>query len=661
LSDRPALQASIDEEHGSREAGRLETPRFSQPDGVARFLVRLIAIALSLFQLYTAAFGVYEQFQQRATHLAFGLALIALTYRVDPRTTRVEPLDWLFGIVAVLSAIQVLLDYKALMNRIAYVDPVPAATLAAAIGLTAVTLEACRRTIGVGLALVCLAFIAYALLGHLVPGDFGHPGVAFTDLMETFYLSGEGIFGIPIGVSATYVYVFVLFGSFIMRIGLMQLFADLALALAGASHGGPAKVAVICSALFGTISGSGIANAITTGSFTVPLMKRVGYSPHFAAGVESAASMGGNIMPPIMGAAAFIMADFLGVPYVEVAIAATIPALLYFLGIGTMVHFEARARGMPRLPRDQLPSAWAALRARGHLLLPVVALIWFLVAGWSVMFAGVAATLSAIPVSYLRRETRLTLPRLIDALEASAITSLPVIAACAVVGIIIGVIAQTGLGVKMASAILSFAGGSLFLTLALAMAASLILGLGLPTTPTYIITAALTAPALVKFGVPPLAAHLFVFYYGILADITPPTAIAPYAVAGIANADPNKTCWAACGVALSGFIVPFVFCYEPVMLDPLLRLKGSTLIGFASVVASALLGIVLLSGALIGWLRCRATLFERAVMLLGGVCLIVPGAVTDAAGIAAAALVAALQTLRLRRQPLPESSSRSSP
>lgn len=646
------IAAAIDEERGAREAERLETPRFAPPAGWCRRLVTAVAVAFSGFQLYTAVFGTLEPLVQRPIHLAFAVALIALTYRLHwpgQDSSRVGLLDWLFLLVGVWSVLHVVIEGARLRDRIFFVDPLTPMDMAAATTLVLVTLEICRRTVGGGLSLVTIGFLAYALLGHWMPGSSAHPSMSISDLLETVYLSNESIFGIPLGVSATYVFVFILFGAFIMRLGLMGLFVDLAMAAAGATAGGPAKVAIFCSALFGTISGSGIANAITCGSFTIPLMKRVGYRPQFAAGVEAAASMGGNIMPPIMGAAAFIMADLLGVAYVEVAIAAIIPAIFYFLGIGTMVHMEALKTGLARLPKDGLPRAGQVLLRRGHLLLPVVGLVYMLMTGWNVMTAGVVGIALTVAVSLLRPDTRMTPGRLIEILEWSAMTALPVVAACAVVGIVIGVIAQTGVGVKLASAILGLAGGSMLLTLVFAMLASLLLGLGLPTTPTYIITAALTAPALVQFGIPAIAAHMFVFYFGILADITPPTAIAPYAVAGIAGADPNKTCYTACMLAASGFIVPFVFAHDPVMLDPLLHKPGSTLVDLVLVIAETGLGIVLLSGAFIGWLRINATVVERCLMFAGGACLMAPSPPAAFAGLALGIAVWLLQTVRLAR------------
>jgi TRAP transporter 4TM/12TM fusion protein len=652
-SDAPAV--ALDELRGAEEADKLETPRFAPPLGSTRHVVRIVAVSFAMFQLYAATFGGIEQYMLRASHLAFALALVALVYPAvlrkpgSPARTSVSLLDWAFLALAVWSCLHVLLDYDRLMNRIAFSDPLTTSDLLASVALIVVVLEACRRVLGWTLVIVALAFLGYALFGNWIPGYFGHTQFALQDTLETIYLSGEGIFGIPIGVSATYVFIYIMFGAFIMRLGLMQLFVDFGMALAGRSAGGPAKVAVICSALFGTISGSGLANAITCGTFTIPLMKRVGYRGHFAAGVEAAASMGGNIMPPIMGAAAFIMADFLRVPYTTVAVAAIVPAVLYFLGIGAMVHFEALKRGIGRIPDAEIPKLGTALLKRGHLLIPVVGLVYFLFTGWSVMFAAVAGIALCVVVSFFNAATRMTPGRLLAAFEWSAMTALPVVTACAIVGIVIAVIAQTGVGVKFAGAIVALGGGKMIFTLIFAMIASLVLGLGLPTTPNYIIAAALTAPALVQFGLPAIAAHFFVFYYGILADITPPTAIAPYAVAAIAKADPNKTCMSACMIALSGLIVPFVFAYEPAMLDPLLRQPGTTLYLFLSVSISAAVGVIALSAALIGYLRCPATRVERIVLAVGAILLIVPGRVSDAIGAGLVVTIIATQSLRIRR------------
>ncbi|UCE31240.1 MAG: TRAP transporter permease [Burkholderiales bacterium] len=649
------LKASIDEQRGAREAERLETPRYAMPEGVTRQLVAVIAICFAAFQLYTAAFGLYEQYIQRSVHLAFGLALVALTFRFRGRGGRLSRapgiLDWLYFGACLFASLWVVYDYDRLMERIFFVDPLSYGDYAAGILLILVVLEACRRTVSWELSLLSLAFLAYGYWGQFMSGDFQAPPSTFTNLLENVYLSGDGILGVPLGVSASYVFLFILFGAFIMRIGLMQFLSDVSLAIAGGTTGGPAKVAVLCSAFFGTLSGSGIANAITTGSFTIPLMKRVGYPGHFAAGVEATSSMGGNIMPPVMGAAAFVMADLLGIDYLQVVVAAIIPAALYFFGVGTMVHFEALRRGLERLPRNQLPRLWPTFLHGWYLLLPVAVLMYFLTTGWSVTFSGLMATLSTIPVSWVRKESRITPRRLYEILEFGAITALPVIAAVAVVGIIIGVIAHTGLAVKLAFAIVNFSQGSLFVTLILAMIASLVLGLGLPTTPTYIIVAALTAPALIQYGLDPITAHFFVFYYGILADITPPTAIASYALAGIANANPKRTMMAACMIALAGYIVPFVFAFEPAMLDPFLRKEGASFVALLSSVFSAAVGIGMLSMALIGWMRMAMSKAERLALGAGALFLCAPEITSDLIGVGTLAAVFVVQSVRKARLP----------
>jgi len=644
------IDARLDEERAIREAERLEAPRFSLPEGFARQLVGFVAVCFSAFQLYTAAFGAFEQYIQRSVHLAFGVALIALTYRIRSRggivPRRPSLFDWTFLAIGLYASLWVVFSHERLMMRVFQVDPLSLGDYAAGIVLIVVVLEVCRRTVSWELSLLSLVFLAYGYWGYILPGNFQAPASSFTNLLETVYLSGDGILGVPLGVSATYVYLFILFGGFITRIGLMQFLSDVALAIAGSTTGGPAKVAVLCSAFFGTLSGSGIANAITTGAFTVPLMKRVGYQPHFAAGTEAAASMGGNIMPPIMGAAAFVMADFLGVDYLQVAVAAIIPALLYFFGVGTMVHYEALRSGLPRLPRNQLPKLWPTFTKGWYLLLPVAVLMYFLTTGWSVTFSGLMSIVSTLPVSWVRRESRITPAKLYSILESGAITALSVIAAVAAVGIIIGVIAHTGFAVKLAFEIVNFAQNSLFVTLLLAMVASLILGLGLPTTPTYIIVAALTAPALIQFGMAPITAHFFVFYYGILADITPPTAIASYALAGIAKANPQRTMMTACAISLAGYIVPFVFAFEPAMLDPFLAKPETTLLAVISSTASAAAGIVMLSMAVIGWMRIKALVAERIVLAAGALSLCIPGIVSDLIGLCAFVIVFATQTFR---------------
>ena len=417
-----------------------------------------------------------------------------------------------------------------------------------------------------------------------------HDGESALNLIDQQMLTTQGVFGIPTLVSATFIFLFVVFGSVMSYGGLLRFFTDAALAVAGHTQGGAGKVAVISSGLFGTVNGSAIANAVTTGAFTIPLMKRAGYRPAFAAGVEACASMGGQLIPPVMGAAAFIMAETLQMPYSSIAIAAAIPGVLYFVAVGVMVHFEAARQGLPVLPRHELPRLAAVLRRDFHLLGGPAVLVWFLVQGRSPMFAGFWALVVAFALSWLRRETR------IDARRIFAIL------------------------------------------------AALVLGTGLPTSATYIITSIMAAPALEQLGVPKLVAHMFVFYFGILADLTPPTAISTYATSSIAGADVWRTQWLAMLLALSGFVIPFSFAYDPALL-----LIGGSVPHIALRTAAATLGIVMLGAGLIGYFRAPTRPWERALLLAGALLLILPGVWSDLAGVACFAIVVVSQRAAGRR------------
>jgi TRAP transporter 4TM/12TM fusion protein len=462
-------------------------------------------------------------------------------------------------------------------------------------------------------------------------------------LVDQQTMTTGGVFGIPTLVSATFIFLFVVFGSVMQRGGLLGFFKDLGLAVAGSTRGGAGKVAVIASGLFGTINGSAIANAVTTGSLTIPLMIRAGYRPSFAAGVEATASMGGQLIPPVMGAAAFIMAETLGVPYATIALSAAIPGVLYFVAVGVMVHFEAAREGLPVLPRAELPRLGAVLRRDLHLLAGPAVLVWFLVEGRSPLFAGFWALVVAVVASWVRPETRIGPRGAAGALVDAAQNAMPVALACATVGIVVGVISLTGLGLKLASGIVSISGGHLLTTLVLTMIAALVLGTGLPTSATYIITSIIAAPALVKLGLPPLVAHMFVFYFGILADLTPPTAISTYATSSIAGADIWQTQWKGMMLALSGFIIPFSFAYDPALL-----LLGATVFEIVLRTAAATLGIVMLGAGLIGYFLAPTRWWERTALMVGACLLIFPGAVSDLLG--AACFVAVLVSQRLARR-----------
>jgi TRAP transporter 4TM/12TM fusion protein len=464
-------------------------------------------------------------------------------------------------------------------------------------------------------------------------------------MLDQLYMTTEGIFGIPLSVSASYVLIFVLFGAFMERTGTGQLFMDFAMALTGHTAGGPGKVSVVSSSLFGTISGSAVANVMVDGPISIPLMKRSGFPPHFAAGVEATASTGGQIMPPIMGAAAFVMAEFLAVSYGQVIIWAIIPAILYYIACFAAVHFEAKRRGLLGLPRSELPRLGLVMRERGHLFIPVVGILVVMYSGYSAPMAALIGTLLCFPVAALRRSTReyLNWPNFAGAVVDGAKNALGVALACACAGIVIGVVTLSGLGIVFTQFVVGLAQDTLILALVLTMLAGIVLGMGMPTTPAYIILTALLVPAIIKLGVIPPAAHMFAFYFAVLSAITPPVALAVYAAAGIAKADLWKSGWAAVKIGAAGFIVPFMCIYEPALL-----MIGSwpNIIG-AFVTASC--GILLFAAGLHGYFLATANHWQRVLLVAAGLMLIDPGLVTDIAGAVLAAIVV-LSQLHERRQ-----------
>jgi TRAP transporter 4TM/12TM fusion protein len=585
-----------------------------------------LAVVWSVFQLYTAQAGMFDLLIQLPLHVAFAVALAFLTAPVASGVVRWW--DRLAALLALACGAYYAAHNARLVSRMPMVDDPARLDVVVGVLLLGLLLEASRRHIGSALVLLALAFVAYAFAGPWFPGFLSHGGVGILKFLDQQTLTVEGIFGIPTLVSATFIFLFVLFGGVMQHGGLLRFFTDLALAIAGGTRGGAGKVAVISSGLFGTVNGSAIANAVTTGAFTIPLMQRAGYRAEFAAGVEATASMGGQLIPPVMGAAAFIMAETLGVSYWTIAVSAAIPGVLYFVAVGVMVHFEAARQGLPVLPRSELPPFWSVLRRDVHLLAGPGVLLYFLVDGRSPLFAGFWALIVALGVSQLRRQTRIGPAQAWTILVDSASNAMPVALACATVGIVVGVVSLSGLGLKLASGIVGIAQGNLFATLILTMLAALVLGTGLPTSATYIITSIMAAPALVQLGVPKLVAHMFVFYFGILADLTPPTAISTYATSSIAGADVWRTQWLAMMLALSGFIIPFSFVYDPAIL-----LINASVPHVAWRTAATTLGIVMLGAGLIGYLRAPTRRWERAALLAGAVLLIFPGAVSDALGI----------------------------
>ena len=649
--------------------------RFRILSGWQGKLVALIAVAMSCFHFYTSGFGLLLAQKQGAVHLAFTLALVFLLYPASSKQSKTSGIpfyDFILGAIGVASALYLVVFFNELVTRAG----LPTQTdLIMGFLLIATLLEATRRISNP--VLPCLAIIAllYCYFGRSMPDMLAHRGFNVARIVNHMYLGTEGIFGTPLEVSSTFVFMFILFGAVLEKTGLGKFIIDLSLALAGWSTGGPAKVAVGSSGLMGTVSGSSVANVCTTGMFTIPLMKSVGYEPYFAGAVEAVASTGGQIMPPVMGAAAFIMAQILGVPYIEVAIAAVVPALLYYFAVMVQVHFEACRLGLRGIPWKQLPPLGPLLKTKGFLLIPLVAIIYFLLAGYTPLKAAFNGILVSFVLSWLNKETRLTPAKLYDAFQSGARSAIGVACACATVGMVVGMGTLTGLALKIAGAIVAMAevspdgslaalGASLFslapgaevtaetaalaltkiFTLFFTMIASLILGMGLPTTANFIVTSTMAAPALFLLGVPPMAAYMFVFYFGIAADLTPPVALAAYAGAGIAGSDPMKTGVTSFKLALAGFLVPYIYVYNPMLLfidvEPFYM---------AQAICTALIGVFLLAMFTIGYFKAHLAWYMRVLAFVGAICLLIPGTMSDLFGLAVLGVIYVMQTAKAKK------------
>lgn len=605
--------------------------------------VSLLAIGFTLYQLVTTILPPPPAQIHRALHLGFGLCLIFLLFSPTRRRTTagVSVADALLALLGLAVGGYWFFAFDGLVQRAGNLT-----TLDAIVGAVAIllVLEGARRVVGWPIVIIATLFLLYALFGKEIPGFLGHRGVSLERLISHMYYTTEGILGVPLGVSAKFIFLFILFGVFLERTGVGAYFNDLALVLAGRRVGGPAKVAVFSSALQGTISGSSVANVVTSGSFTIPMMKRLGYRPSFAGATEAASSTGGQLMPPIMGAAAFLMAEAINVPYAEIALAATIPALLYFAGIWIMVHFEARKTGLRGLRDDELPDRREVLK-KLYLLLPIGVIIYFLMSGTSTERAALYGILATIAVGTLRKETRMGLRDIVLALADGAKAALSVIAATATAGIIVGVVTLTGLGLKFANGLVELSGGIPILTLFFTMVASLVLGMGVPTTANYIITSTMTAPAIVQLGYPVLAAHMFAFYFGILADITPPVALAAFAASAISGASFLRTGIDSVRLAIAAFLVPYVFVFSPQML-----LINTTLPEALWVAVTAFVGMIGVGAGVIGfWLRPLRSV-ERLLAIGAGLALVVPGVASDAAGLVVLGGLWGLQLAQKRRQ-----------
>jgi TRAP transporter 4TM/12TM fusion protein len=608
---------------------------------VLAWTVAAIAVAMSLYHMYVAAFGPPEAVIFRGTHLLFALTLVCLLYPLAPRRAAAWRIaDAVLLVAGWAAVLHIFVNYEYYTNRIIYIDELTALDRFYAVVIVLVVLEATRRVIGWALPLTAICFVVYAAFFTTVKTPV---------LMEQIYLSTEGIFGSTLGVSASYVMLFVLFGAFMERSGTGQLFMDFAMSITGHSAGGPGKVAVVSSSLFGTVSGSAVANVMVDGPITIPLMKRTGFRPPFAAAVEAVASTGGQLMPPIMGAAAFVMAEFLAVPYAQVALWAAIPALLYYLAVFFSVHFEAKRYQLAGVPKHELPRFSHVMLQRGHLFVPILVVLFGLLLGYSAPLAALVAALACLPIALLRPLTRagISWRSVLGALEDGARNTLAVAMACACAGIVIGCVTITGLGISFTQVVIALAQDSLLLALVLMALAGIVLGMGMPTTPAYIVMVALLVPAVIKLGAVTPAAHMFALYFAILSAITPPVALAVFAAAGLAKANMWSTGWASMRAAAPAYIVPFMFVYEPALLT--IGAWTTTL----HALVSASLGVILLAAGLFGYLLRPAPMWQRALLVVAAFCLIKPGWLTDLVGLALAAVVVAAQVLSTRARVVP--------
>ena len=602
-------------------------------------LITVIAVAWTVFQLYTGFFGLFPAVLQRSTTLGFALVLTFLGYksRKKGRGGTIPFYDWILAALSVAVVVYLYMNMESLVARGG--SPVPSDVVMGCIAIILV-IEAARRVVGLPLVVVALVFLAYAFMGPHFPGLLGHRGYSLERVASQMYITLEGILGTPMSVATTFVFAFIIFGTFLEATGGAKQFIDLAFSLTGRFMGGPAKTAVVASGLLGTISGSSLANVVTTGSFTIPLMKQCGYRPSFAGGVEASASSAGQIMPPVMGAAAFIMAEMTGIPYLRICGAAAIPAVLYYLSILLTVDLEARRTHLKGADADQIPPFWPTLLKSAPLLLPLVTIVVLMVMGFSPLRAALMATLVMVIGSFFSKESRLSPAAFLNALKKSALGAVSVTAACAICGIITGVITLTGLGLKLSDLILHASGGKLIPTLALTMIASIILGMGLPTTAKYIVLSAIAAPAMTTLGVPMIGAHLFILYFGVIAEVTPPVALTSYAGAAVARAPGIETALQGLRISIAAFFIPYMF-----VLYPSLLFEHASAAGVASGLLSSFLGVICLAAASIGYLFGELAIWKRVVMFGGVLLLVHTSPVTDLAGVVIIIVIVLTQRL----------------
>lgn len=592
-------------------------------------LITILAVTLAAFQLYTAFFGVLPSMQQRSFHVAFVLPMIFLLYPAKKNSPRdhATAVDWIFAILAAVCALYTFFGYESIAGRAGVVYPYELWLGALFIILVFI---AGQRVLGWPLPIFCFLFLLFAYFGRSMPGPIQHFGLSIPRIIEELYLTTDGLFGLVTGVSATYIYLFVLFGAFLNATKAAEFFNDFSMALTGSMKGGPAKISVISSALVGTISGSTSANVATTGTFTIPLMKSIGYAPHFAGAVEASASTGGQIMPPVMGAAAFIIADSLNVPYTKVLLCAIVPAILYFWGIWCALSLEASKQGLKGLPRESLPKVGKVIVNSGYKVIPLFVIIYLLVKGYNPLYSGCWGIVACVLLSFVKKSDRLNVKTFIDTLEDGSKGALSVAMACIIVGVVIGMMGATGVALRVGDAVLGLTAGHLVPTMLMTLVISILLGMGMPTTASYVMASAVAVPALVLLKVKPLDAHMFVFFYAVLSSVTPPVCVGAYTAAGIANADPNRTAFTACKLALPGFIVPFIFVLAP---EILLTNVTNWFVTIQAMI-TAVVGVFALSVATESYFMSKLHWYESLLAFVAAIGLLYPGTLTDLAGAA---------------------------
>ena len=630
----------------------LETSRLRKLTGKVALFITIVAILMSAFHLFTSWHGTLLAMKQRSLHLIFAFTLGFALYPGFKKSSKdkIDIMDWVLMILSIGVWGYIFFNVEAIALKGGQMS-----TTDMVLGVLAVllTLEVTRRVVGPELPIVTIVFLLFAYFGRSLPGVFAHRGFNVTRIVSHMYMTTEGIMGTPLGVSSTFVFMFILFGSFLDKTGVGEFFIDFAYALTGSTRSGPAMTSVLSSGLMGSISGSSVANTVTTGAFTIPLMKSVGYKPHYAGAVEATASTGGQIMPPVMGAAAFIMADFTGFPYISIVKAAIIPAVLYYIAVGTMVHLEACKLGLKGMPRESLPKVSNILRKQGYLTLPLIAIIFMLIKQYPPTMAALTGIIIGVVVAFaaslIKKDDSFTPKDILGAMEAGAKGAVGVACACACAGMIVGVVTLTGFGLKIAEVIVLIAKGKLIPTLFLTMIASIILGMGLPTTAKYIVLATMAVPAITKLGVNLMSAHLFILYFGVVADVTPPVALAAYAGAGIAGANSMKTGIQAFKLAIGAFIIPYIFVINPhlIMVDSVAGTTVNWLPITAAIptIITALIGTICLAGTVESYLFGNLRIWQRVILLGAAFALLDPKLLTDAIGLGALAVIFVTQKL----------------